>query len=33
MATNPSFCIKLLRSAGDGELFALECQAAVRAFF
>ncbi|WP_075358595.1 hypothetical protein [Caballeronia sordidicola] len=33
MAANPSFRIKLLPGAGDGELFAPECQATVCAFF
>jgi hypothetical protein len=33
VAVNPSFRIKLLPGVGDGELFAPECQAAVRAFF
>ena len=33
MAGNPSFRIKLIPSAGDGELFAPQCQAAVHAFF
>jgi hypothetical protein len=33
VAANPSFRIKLLPGAGDGELFAPECQATVRAFF
>jgi hypothetical protein len=33
VAANPSFRIKLLPSSGDSELFAPECQAAVRAFF
>lgn len=33
MAPNPSFRIKLLPSAGDGELFTPDCQAGVRAFF
>jgi len=33
VAANPSFRIKLLPGDGDGELFAPECQAAVRAFF
>ena len=32
MAANSSFRIKLMRSAGDGELFAQESQIAVRAF-
>jgi hypothetical protein len=33
VAPNPSFRIKLLPSAGDGDLFTPECQAGVRAFF
>ncbi len=33
MVATPSFRIKLIPSAEDGELFAAECQARVRAFF
>jgi hypothetical protein len=33
VVATPSFRIKLIPSAEDGELFAAECQARVRAFF